>query len=107
MNCTSQLRIPVSKQWQQIVLQQNVAAVIQGIQGEKKKKGNPSRSLHAQQTKARHWYKGFPKCFIDVKDSLLYKPDAQKVILKVSVISFHLNHTCASLMVADAFKFLA
>lgn len=38
MNCTSQLRIPVSKQWQQIVLQQNVAAVIQGIQGEKKKK---------------------------------------------------------------------
>lgn len=73
----------------------------------KKKKGNPSRSLHAQQTKARHWYKGFPKCFRDVKDSLLYKPDAQKVILKVSVISFHLNHTCASLMVADAFKFLA
>lgn len=36
MKCTSQLRIPVRKQWQQTVLPQNVAAVIQGIQGEQK-----------------------------------------------------------------------
>lgn len=97
----------MSKQWQQIVLQTNVAAVIQGIPGKRKKvQAEVSRLSRPQ---AGTGTNVFHSAWEMSKESLLHKSDAQKFILTVGII---FSTTCvqafASQMVADADgKFLA